>query len=55
MNERDRCGRDSMVVRFTTTYVIITYHQWCREFESRAERGVTTLCDKVVQFFQKWS
>jgi hypothetical protein len=27
MNERDRCGRDSMVVRFTTTYVIITYHQ----------------------------
>jgi len=41
---RDRRGRDPMVVRFTTTYVI-------SEFESYSWRVVldTTLCDKVCQ------
>jgi len=29
-----------MVVRFTTTYAISSYHHWCCEFESRSGRGV---------------
>ena len=45
---RVRCGRDSMVVGFTTTYVISVYHHWC-EFESRSGRG--DICDKVCQWF----
>jgi hypothetical protein len=45
-----RCGRDRMVVGFTTTYAISAYHHWYREFESRSGRGVTTLCDKVCQW-----
>jgi len=28
-----------MVVEFTTTYVIRTYHHWC-EFKYRSARGV---------------
>jgi len=38
-----------MVVRFTTTYAISTYHT--KVVESRSWRGVldTTLCDKVCQ------
>ena len=26
LNDRGRCGRDSMVVGFTTTYAISAYH-----------------------------
>jgi hypothetical protein len=35
-----RRGHDRMVVGFTTTYAISTYHHWCYEFESRSGRGV---------------
>ena len=28
------CGHDRMVVRFTTTYAMATYHHWSCEFES---------------------
>jgi len=37
---RGRRGRDRMIVGFTTTYAISTYHHWCCEFESRSGRGV---------------
>ena len=43
-----RCGRNRMVVGFTTTYAISTYHHKCCEFESHS--GDTTLCDKVCQW-----
>jgi hypothetical protein len=48
-NLRGHRGRDRMVVGFTTTCAICTYHHCC-EFESRSWRGVldTTLCDKNV-------
>ena len=41
-----------MVVEFTTTCAISTYHHWCSEFEPRSRRGVldTTLCDNVCQW-----
>ena len=47
LRHRGRRGRDSMVVKFTTTYVISAYHHY--EFEPPSLRGVldTTLCDKV--------
>ena len=32
--------RDCMVVGFTTTYAISTYHHWCCEIESWSGRGV---------------
>jgi hypothetical protein len=37
---RDRRGRDRMVVGFPTTYAISAYHRWCCEFESRSGLGV---------------
>jgi hypothetical protein len=37
---RCRRGRDRMVVRFTTTYAISSYHHRCCEFESRSGRDV---------------
>jgi hypothetical protein len=40
MYHRSRRGRDRMVVGFTTTNAISTYHHWCCEFESRSGRGV---------------
>jgi hypothetical protein len=45
-------GRDHMVVGFTTTCAISTYHHWHCEFEPRLWRVVldTTLCDKVYQW-----
>ena len=48
---RNRCGRDRMVVGFTTTYAISAYHNEYCEFEPRLWRGglKTTLCDKVYQ------
>ena len=51
-HDRDRRGRDRMVVGFTTTYAISAYHHWCCEFESRSGRCVldTTLCDKACQW-----
>jgi hypothetical protein len=41
-----------MVVWFTTTYAISTYHHQRCEFEPRSWWGVlyTTLCDKVCQW-----
>jgi hypothetical protein len=41
-----------MVVGFTTTCVISTYHHWNCEFEPRSWRGIldTTLCDRVCQW-----
>ena len=45
------CGSDSMVVEFTPTYAISSYHHYSCEFESRSWRDVldTTLRDKVCQ------
>jgi hypothetical protein len=40
-----RRGCYRMVVGFTTTYAISTYHHLGCEFESRS--GDTTLCDKI--------
>ena len=45
---RGRRGRDIMVVGFTTTYAISTYHHWCCEFESRSRRGVQHYVIKLV-------
>ena len=47
--QRGRCGRDRIVVRFTTIYAISAYHHYSFEFESCSWRGVldTILCDKV--------
>ena len=44
-----RCGRDRMVVGFTTTCAISVDHHHGGEFEYRPWRGVldTTLCNKV--------
>ena len=46
---RGLCGRDRMVVGFTTTYTICAYHHKHCEFESHSWQGVlyTTLCDRV--------
>jgi hypothetical protein len=43
------CGRDHMVVGFTTIYTMSTYHNYSCEFESCSWRDVldTTLCNKV--------
>jgi hypothetical protein len=47
-----RRRRDRMIVDFTTTYVISSYHHYSCEFESRSWWHVldTTLCDKVCQW-----
>jgi len=34
-----RHDRDRMVVGFTTTYAISSYHHWCCGFDSRSGRG----------------
>jgi len=44
----DRCGRDRMVVGFTTTYAISAYYHLCCEFESRSGRGVQHYLIKFV-------
>jgi len=46
--QRDRRGRDRMVVRVTTTSAISAYHHWCCEFESRSGRGVQHYVIKFV-------
>jgi hypothetical protein len=47
-----RCGRNHMIVRFSTTSAINAFHHWSCEFESHSWWGVfdTTLCDKVCQW-----
>jgi len=45
---RGRCGRDRIVVGFTTTYAISAYHHWCCEFDSRPGRGVQNYVIKFV-------
>ena len=42
------CGRDRMVVGFTTTDAISVYHHWWCEFESRSGRGVQHYVIKFV-------
>jgi hypothetical protein len=46
------CGRDGMVIWFTSNCAISAYHHWRCEFESHSWRGVldTTSCDKVCQW-----
>ena len=41
-------GRDRMVVRFTTAYVISAHHHCCYVFESRSGRGVQHYVIKFV-------
>ena len=45
---RGRRGHDRMVVGFTTTYAISTYHYWYCELESRSGRGVQHYVMKFV-------
>jgi hypothetical protein len=47
--KRGRRGRDRMVVRFTTTFVITAYHHWSCEFESRTGE-VYSIQHYVIQF-----
>ena len=44
----DRRSRDRMVVGFTTTSALSTYHDRCCEIESRSERGVQHYVIKIV-------
>jgi hypothetical protein len=50
-----RCGRDRMVVGFTTPYAFSAHHHWSREFEPRSWRGVVDLVYLiqcyVIKFF----
>ena len=50
-HHRSRHGRDHMVVGFTITYAISSYHHLSCEFESHSWQDVldTTLCHKVCQ------
>ena len=50
-SKRGHRGRDRMVVRFTTTYVISVYHHWCCEFEYRPGRGIQHYVIKFVRVF----
>jgi len=46
-----RLGRNHMVVRFTITYAMSSYHHWSCEFKSCSWQGVhDTLCDEVCQW-----
>jgi len=47
---RGRRGRDLMVVEFTTTKSISTYHHWCCEFWISIRARGTKICDKVCQW-----
>ena len=51
-SDRDRHGRDRIVVGFTTTYAISAYHHERCEIESCLWRAVldTALCDKICQW-----
>jgi hypothetical protein len=47
---RDHRGHDCMVVGFTITYAISTYHHYSCEFKSHILQGaLDTTCDKVCQ------
>jgi hypothetical protein len=52
LSMRGRCGRDRMVVGFTTTYAISAYHHWCLMLWVRISirTRCTTLCCKVCQW-----
>jgi hypothetical protein len=52
---RCRRGRDRMVVGFTTTYAIITYHNWCCEFEYRSGRMFTVECFVCTFRYRRFS
>jgi len=45
MNTGGCRGRNRMVVGFTTTYAISTYHHWCCRFRLSLRASSTTLCD----------
>jgi len=47
---RGRRCHDHMIVGFTTTHAINTYHHWCCEFESRSGRGVQHYVIKFCQW-----
>ena len=47
------CGCDCMVIGFTTTYAISTYHHWCCEFEYWSGRGVQHYVIKFVSDLQQ--
>ena len=47
-NPLGRRGHDSMLVGFTTTYVISAYHHRCCEFESRSGRSTKHYVIKFV-------
>ena len=47
---RGGCGRDRIVVGFTTTYAVSAYHHQSDEFESRSLLGV--LVSDLRQFLQ---
>jgi hypothetical protein len=39
-----RRGRNRIVVGFATTYAVIAYHHWCREFESHTYKTSWLQC-----------
>ena len=45
---RIRRGREGVVVGFTATYAISTYHNWCCDFESWSGRGAQHYVVKFV-------
>jgi hypothetical protein len=48
-----RCGRDHMVVGFTTTYAISAYHHWCcKKVRISIRARCTTLCDLISDLRQ---
>ena len=47
-NSRGHCGRDRMIVGFTTTYAVSDYHHWCCGFDSHSRRGVQHYMIKFV-------
>ena len=49
-----RRGCDRIVVVFTTTDAISTYHHWCCELESRSGRGVQHYVIKCVSDLRKF-
>ena len=40
---RGSCGRDHIVVGFTTTYALNTYHNYSCDFESRSCQSVPNI------------
>jgi len=46
-------GRDRMVVGFTSTYALVSYHHWFCEFESRSWRCVQHYVIKFVSYLRQ--